>query len=167
VRNNPCGVNGSSPTYLRGKAFGKLRCPVHPLGFGGNFSILDPLYNHILRLLLAVSNPPHCGLMIGPIANRFGPRVIYDSGLTRDATVASIIRGSNLCLPITQTLELNEIRDTISSLPNPNHEIKDKHKWKLNSHGEFTISSLWRNSGHTIPRCLGTRAFLATFLSVA
>lgn len=89
---------------------------------------------------------------LGPLAHKFGPRVIYNTGLTKEATVAAIIRGSSWGLPITQTLEINEIRHAISSLPIPNQELEDHYKWDLNSNGEFTISSLWNDLRTKFPK---------------
>jgi hypothetical protein len=105
---------------------------------------------------------------LGPIAHKFGSRVIYNFGFTKNATVDAIIRGSNWSFPIIRNRDLNEIRDALSSLPKPNQEMEDHHRWVLNSTGEFTISSLWEElrthypkvpwhnniwfSGH-IPKC--------------
>jgi hypothetical protein len=68
---------------------------------------------------------------------------MYDSGIAKDATVSAIIKGSEWHLPITQTLEINELRNSITLLPNPNQDVEDRHVWCLSSNGEFTISSLW------------------------
>ena len=64
---------------------------------------------------------------LGPLATRYGSRIIYDSRLTKDTTVSSIIRGSTWAFPITQTFELNEVRESLSSIQAPNESLEDKH----------------------------------------
>lgn len=104
---------------------------------------------------------------LGPLAERFGYRVLYDSGLPSDSRVSTIIRNFWWAFPITQTFELNEIRSNMSSLPEPNG-ADDSHKWMLTPNGQFSIASLrnhlrthfpkvqWHHclwfSGH-IPKC--------------
>lgn len=90
---------------------------------------------------------------LGPLAERFGSRVIYDSGLPSDSTVSTIIRNFQWALPITQTLELNEIRANMSSLAEPNR-ANDSHKWMLTSNGQFSIASLCNHLRTQFPKVL-------------
>ncbi|KAH7836205.1 hypothetical protein Vadar_033678 [Vaccinium darrowii] len=132
---------------LKGRNFWEVKMPSSPSWVWRKLLNLRPLVQSHIKVI--IGNGRSTSLWydnwhpLGPLALKFGHRVIYDSGLTKVATVSAIIRNSRWCLPITQTLELNELRDAMSSAPSPNHELEDHHKWLLNSNGEFTISSLW------------------------
>lgn len=54
---------------------------------------------------------------LGPFIDKFGPRIIYDSGIPRDATVSHIMRSSSWVFPITQTPDLNEVRGELPHFP--------------------------------------------------
>lgn len=91
---------------------------------------------------------------LGPLYAKFGHRVLYDSGLPKEATVSLIIHNSRWAFPVTQTLELNEIRSALPILlPSKRNEI-DQVKWSLTSNGQFTISSLWDKLRTPFPKVL-------------
>lgn len=77
---------------------------------------------------------------------------MYDTGLPSDSTVSAVIRDSKWAFPITQTIDLNEIRNNLTSLSNPNMEIDDHHKWSLTPSGQFTISSMWERLRTHFPK---------------
>lgn len=89
-------------------------------------------------------------LNLGPLAQRYGSRVIYDSGLPREATVSVIIRDNSWALP--QTFELNEIRCSLLSMPNPNKDLEDHTTWSLSTNGKFSISSMWNHLRTPFPK---------------
>lgn len=81
---------------------------------------------------------------LGPLVSKFGTRIIYDSGISEDATVSAILSNNNQWkFPITQTWELNEIRDALPSLNGSTSSHVDTCKWTLNQNGLFTTTSLW------------------------
>lgn len=81
---------------------------------------------------------------LGPLVAKYGTRIIYDSSLTEGATVSDILNSnSQWNFPVTQTWELNEIREGLPTLLRPNPVQLDGCKWTLTQNGVFTISSLW------------------------
>lgn len=77
------------------------------------------------------------------MVERFGSRIIYDSGLSEVAKVSIILNRSNQWkFPVTQTLELNEIRATLPVITHPSPS-RDTCRWTLSNSGLFTVSSLW------------------------
>lgn len=101
---------------------------------------------------------------LGPLLDKFGSRIVYDSGLPLNAKVSLIVHNAGWTFPITQTWELNEVR---RHLP-PLRGSRDQVRWTLNASGQFSIASLWEElripspkvrwhkavwfSGH-IPKC--------------
>ena len=76
-------------------------------------------------------------LPIGPIHLLMGNRVIYDAGIPRTATVASIIHRGTWRWPMansTELLALKEVTAGLSFLPNGN---PDSIKWLLSSSGPY------------------------------
>ncbi|XP_058216778.1 uncharacterized protein LOC131327650 [Rhododendron vialii] len=67
---------------------------------------------------------------------------MYNSGLPCDANVGAILR-HQWAFPVTQTLELIEIRNSLPSLNATSRLSIDKCFWTLNPTGQFTVSSLW------------------------
>lgn len=80
---------------------------------------------------------------LGPLALKFGPRASHDSGLPHDSLVSSILQGNQWVFPTTQTIELNEIRNSLPPLTVSGSASIDNIVWTLSSNGKFTISSLW------------------------
>ena len=141
---------------LKGKSFWEVKMPSSPSWVWRKLLNLRPIVQPHIKIV--IGNGKATSLWfdnwhpLGPLAHKFGPRVIYDLGLTKDATVDAIIRGSNWGLPITQTLEINEIRHAMSSIPKPNKDLEDQFRWELNSNGEFSISSLWNELRTQYPK---------------
>lgn len=82
---------------------------------------------------------------LGPLIQRFGTRVAYDSGYPIDTHVSRIIQDSQWHFLVTQTLELSEIRSSLPSLMVSNLDQDDHCRWILSPSGKFTISSLWED----------------------
>lgn len=89
---------------------------------------------------------------LGPLIEKFSPRVALDSGIPRDASVSHIILNSNWAFPITQTVELNEIRRSLPPLIPSRLSEPDHIRWTLNSNGKFTIASLWNKLRTPFPK---------------
>ncbi|KAF7145032.1 hypothetical protein RHSIM_Rhsim04G0130000 [Rhododendron simsii] len=52
-------------------------------------------------------------------SQRYGSRIMYDSGIPDGGLVSAVIRGNNWAMPISQTCELIELRKSISTLAHP------------------------------------------------
>lgn len=144
VGNNLCGVNGLSHAYLKVGTFGVLKCRAIPLGLGGSYSILGLLCNPTFGNGQSISLLHDNWHPLGPLVLKFGTKSIYDSGLPQDSLISSVLQGIQWAISITQTIELNEIRNslppiTVSGSSNPIDNIV----WTLSSNGKFTVSSLW------------------------
>lgn len=85
---------------------------------------------------------------LGPLGNKFGSRIVYDSGLPLNVKVSQIILNSAWAFPITQTWELNEVR---RQLP-PLRDARDQIRWTLNPNGQFSIASLWEELREPFPK---------------
>ncbi|KAH7845388.1 hypothetical protein Vadar_001417 [Vaccinium darrowii] len=124
---------------LKGRSFWEVKIPSNPSWIWRKILNLRPLVQHHIKTI--IGNGDRTSLWfddwhpLGPLAERFGPRIIYDSGLPRDAKVSAIIKNSKWAFPITQTIELNEVRSSMSSLPEPNLTI-DHHRWTLTPDGK-------------------------------
>jgi len=88
---------------------------------------------------------------LGPLAEKFGNRMLYDSGLPRDSKVSAIIKNFRWKFPITQTLDLNEIRSILPTLPEPNVGA-DHHRWMLTPNGIHSIASMWEHLRTHFPK---------------
>uniref|UniRef100_A0A5B7BDA2 Reverse transcriptase zinc-binding domain-containing protein n=1 Tax=Davidia involucrata TaxID=16924 RepID=A0A5B7BDA2_DAVIN len=77
----------------------------------------------------------------GSIWDRMGERVIYDSGLPREATVSSIIQSSKWCWPIANSPHLMDLKENMPANPCANNP--DQVRWLPSSSGVFTICSAW------------------------
>lgn len=80
---------------------------------------------------------------LGPLALKFGPRASHNSGFPHDSLVSSILQGNQWVFPTTETIELNEIRNSLPPLTVSGSASIDNIVWTLSSNGKFTISSLW------------------------
>lgn len=85
---------------------------------------------------------------------KYGTRIAYDSGIPKDAFVSHIIHDSNWAFPITQTFELNEVRNTLPPLVQSRLNGDDQTRWTLTSKGQFTIASLWDRLRTPFPKVL-------------
>lgn len=88
----------------------------------------------------------------GPLVATFGPRIAYDSGICKDATVSHIIHNSSWAFPVTQTIELNEIRRNLPPFIPSRLGEGDQVRWTLTPTGKFSISSLWDKLRNPFPR---------------
>ncbi|XP_058198403.1 uncharacterized protein LOC131313927 [Rhododendron vialii] len=87
--------------------------------------------------------PKKIAVCIAQFISKFGNRIAYDSGIPKDANVSHIIHNSNWAFPITQTLELNEMRSSLPPLVQSSLSGADHVRWTLTSKGQFSIASLW------------------------
>ena len=81
-------------------------------------------------------------LPIGPLQQYFGDGLIYDSGLPRDARVATVIWDGEWHWPPANSPDLI-VKWSIPSDMHPNMTRQDGVKWRLTSHGDFTLHSAW------------------------
>lgn len=132
---------------LKGRSFWMVKMPSNPSWVWRKLLNLRPLVQPYIKTI--VGNGLTTSLWydnwhpLGQRAQKFGPRIIYDSGLTIDSTVSSILQGSQWAFPITQSIELNEVRSNLPNLLNSNSLSDDRYVWTLTASGQFTISSLW------------------------
>lgn len=129
----------SSPTWTWRKLL-NLRNIVHPyikvaIGDGHNTSLWYDNWHPL-----------------GPLANRFGDRIIYDLSLPKNSKVSSIIKESKWAFPVTQTWEINEVRAGLINLPDPTVGRADIHRWILTPKGEFIVSALWNSLRTPFPK---------------
>ncbi|KAI8538315.1 hypothetical protein RHMOL_Rhmol09G0092900 [Rhododendron molle] len=80
---------------------------------------------------------------LGPLIANLGARIAIDVGIPRDATVSHIIHNTSWAFPITQSLELNEVRRSLPPLLSSRVNESDYVRWTLNANGKFSIASLW------------------------
>ncbi|XP_028066993.1 uncharacterized protein LOC114269841 [Camellia sinensis] len=81
-------------------------------------------------------------LPLGPVFNRFGERVIFDSGIQKFAKVESVIYGTRWKWPVCRTWELNKIKVVVPADMKPSL-VNDKVVWLPSSDGKFSIKSAW------------------------
>lgn len=141
---------------LKGKSLWEVKIPSNPSWVWRKILSLRSVVHHHIKV--SIGNGKTASLWhdnwtnLGSLANRYGTRVMYDSGLSKDATVSVIIKDALWAFPITQTLELNEIRSSLRSLPAPIRGKEDQYIWTLNPSGNFTISSLWNHLRTSFPK---------------
>ena len=73
-----------------------------------------------------------------------GDRIIYDSGLRRDARVSSIIRNGSWAWPVANSPDLIVLKNSIPNQMTPHQECGDRVIWTLHPGGWFSVSSAWR-----------------------
>ena len=76
---------------------------------------------------------------LGPLLDRFGPRVTYDAALNLNARVSDVINGGRWDWPIANTFELMEIREQMSNLPAPSTS-NDTVIWLPSPNGRFSAA---------------------------
>ncbi|GAB2270673.1 hypothetical protein Dimus_038873 [Dionaea muscipula] len=77
----------------------------------------------------------------GPICTQRGERVVYDSGLGREARVASIIHEGSWRWPIVRSIDLIELSVGLTPDVSPKPGLPDSVRWVLDRSGS---SSLWQ-----------------------
>ncbi|XP_028095880.1 uncharacterized protein LOC114295779 [Camellia sinensis] len=90
----------------------------------------------------------------GPLWDRYGDRIMYDSGLNGDSKVSQIIVGGLWKWPFPSSWDLRKLTSQTPNNCLPNPLEVDKTVWSLNTDGVFTIKSvweLWRNKQDTVP----------------
>lgn len=132
---------------LKSKSFWKVKIPSSPSWTWRKLLQLRPLIHPFI--LYEIGDGSSTFLWhdnwhpLGPLVARFGNRIIYDSGLSDDAKVSTILSRSNHWkFPISQTWELNDIRANLPAITHPPLS-KDSCRWTLSNNGLFTVSSLW------------------------
>ena len=143
---------------IKGKCFWKIKIPNDPSWVWRKILSLRPVIYTLIRhrigngqkTFLWYDNWYH----LGPLWDRYGDRIMYDSGLNGDSKVSQIIVGGLWKWPFPSSWDLRELtyQTPNNCLPNP-LEV-DKTVWSLNTDGVFTIKSvweLWRNKQDTVP----------------
>ncbi|XP_028073110.1 uncharacterized protein LOC114275296 [Camellia sinensis] len=91
---------------------------------------------------------------LGSLWDRFGHRIMYDTGLPFNSKVSAVISNNDWKWPIDNSWE---IKEWISSTPielKPSRDIQDCPVWNLTVDGNFTIQSAWdcwRDKGTMVP----------------
>ncbi|XP_031287101.1 uncharacterized protein LOC116145801 [Pistacia vera] len=76
----------------------------------------------------------------GPLKDRYGSRIVYDSGLQHLAKVCEIWDGTRWRWPMANSWALVDMKDSIDFDPK---EGEDMVVWKPNASGKFSIKSAW------------------------
>ena len=79
---------------------------------------------------------------LGPLLNKFGQRVVYDAALSINARVSVIVEGDRWHWPLTNTMELMEIRDLMVNVPIPSGS-SDTILWVPSPNGKFSTTYTW------------------------
>ncbi|XP_028119111.1 uncharacterized protein LOC114316615 [Camellia sinensis] len=82
---------------------------------------------------------------IGPLWNKFGDRIIYDSALNSDTKVSKIIDGSSWKWPFPNSWEIQELISSTLVCFHPNPSSTDQAIWNLTTDGKFSIQSAWNH----------------------
>lgn len=156
---------------LKGKSFWSVKTPSNPSWVWRKILNLRPLIQPYIKYKIGDGQLTSLWFdnwhPLGPLLQKFGSRIVCDSGLLKDATVKDIIMNNQWAFLMTQTPDLNDVKSELQSVP-INDSIGDRCIWTLTASGKFNISSLWENlrtqypaitwckviwfSGH-IPRC--------------
>ena len=72
-----------------------------------------------------------------------GNRVIYDSGLPRDATVKDIIQENLWHWPVANSPDLLTLKEVTQHFDPPSTHRRDQIIWTPSGSGLFTTSSAW------------------------
>lgn len=106
---------------LRGRNFWQVKMPSSPTWTWRKLLNIRPLVHPYIKDIICDGHNTSLWFdnwhPLGPLADKFGDRVIYDIGMPKDTKVSSIIRNSKWALPITQTWEINEIRAGLITPP--------------------------------------------------
>ena len=77
---------------------------------------------------------------LGPLAKRFGNRIIYDSGMGKNAKVKELIENGEWKWPVANSHDMMEVKNTPLSKPRIG---ADRVVWNPCGNGSFSISSAW------------------------
>ncbi|KAK3193379.1 hypothetical protein Dsin_024689 [Dipteronia sinensis] len=99
-----------------------------------------PLIRHIIGNGLGTSLWFDNWHLDGLIRLEWRSRVIYDSGLPKNAKVSSIVHGDQLVCPFSMSIDLLEIKDHMPSY-NPNSSLEDCIKWLPTPNGIYLVDS--------------------------
>ena len=78
-----------------------------------------------------------------PLADSYGERFIYDSGMAKNAKVNVLIHNSEWKTPTTQAIGWHPIIEAIPSNSNPKMEQKDEIVWLDSPNHRFSIKVAW------------------------
>ena len=90
---------------------------------------------------------------LGPLLERFGSKILYDTALPNNALIADIIHESNWDMPTAIMLELNAIEAVMSEVPTPNDE-RDTLTWCVSPDGTFNLRHTWEHFQADNPKVL-------------
>ena len=104
---------------------------------------MRPLISHKIGNGLGTSLWFDNWLQLGPIVSIYGDRIIYDSGLPRNATVSSIIQNGNWVWPVANSPDLLILKSSIPEAMLPRSDQCDSICWTATLFGNFSTSSAW------------------------
>lgn len=134
---------------LKGKSFWKVKVPNDPSWVWRKLLSLRKWVSPLIKHKIGCGDATFLWYdnwhPLGPLWNKFGDRIIYDSALNSETKVSKIIDGSSWKWPTPNSWEIQEL---ISSTPvcfNPNPSSTDKALWNLTTDGKFSIQSAWNH----------------------
>ncbi|KAL7197291.1 hypothetical protein ACSBR2_019886 [Camellia fascicularis] len=80
---------------------------------------------------------------VGSLWNKFGARIMYDSGLQGEAKVSDIVSGDSWKWPFPNSWEIRELISLTPRSFKPASSTNDTLFWTLNPDGNFSIQSAW------------------------
>jgi hypothetical protein len=86
-----------------------------------------------------------CWHPVGPLACRFGERIIYDSGLGRYAKVDSVVEGKEWKWPVAESMEWLDVKRATPVDFRPDSSRGDILYWSDDPKGQFTVRNAWES----------------------
>ncbi|XP_028122802.1 uncharacterized protein LOC114319935 [Camellia sinensis] len=147
VGNVQCGVNGLSPTYLKGKSFWGIKMPSDPSWVWRKLLSLRDLIFPIIKFKLG--NGENVFLWhdnwhpFGSLLLRYGSRILYDTNLPGNSKdLTQLYRGQNKSQqPVHHSYNLAIGR--VNKSLKPSLDSPDIPVWSLIADGSFSIHSAW------------------------
>ena len=82
-------------------------------------------------------------LHLGPIYTVMGDTALFETGLSRYATVSTLIRNGRWRWPWTSSPDQLVLKQVVDSLPPPDIRAHDQIHWDPSNSGKFSINSPW------------------------
>ena len=138
---------------LRGRSIWDIPIPHNSSWTWRKVLQLRPLYRPLIKYIVGhgrnISLWFDNWLPSGPIQASLGDRVIYDSGLSRTATVAEITLGNLWRWPVANSPELLILKEETSNLSFFPSDKQDSIAWVPSTLGIFSTRSAWENIRHS------------------
>lgn len=104
---------------MKGRNFWNLKMPSDPSWVWGKLLNLGPLVQQHIKYLVGNGNATSLWFdnwhPLGPLLQKFEPRIIYDPGLSQETKVAAIMSGTQWAFPVTQTFEFLTLDPTLDT----------------------------------------------------